>query len=81
VTPPHETTAKSTPAADTALDVFIAEMKMNKTVETVDAWAQREANNIVEKLGKRDQDRMQAAYEEWRNERAARAPAGEKSPI
>ena len=73
VTPPKDksptTLAK---AVNTPLESFIAAMKMNKTVEAVDAWASREANNIMEKLKGREQDQMQAAYGEWRNECAAR---------
>jgi hypothetical protein len=52
--------------ANTVLEAFIAAMKLNKTVEDVDAWAKREANAIMEKLSKRDQDDMQAAYEAHR---------------
>lgn len=59
-------------AIDTPLEAFIAAMKMNKTVEKVDAWAVREANSIAEKLRKPDQNKLQAAYEEWRDELAAR---------
>lgn len=60
--------------ANSQLEVFLAAMKLNKTVEAVDAWAAREANLIVEKLSKPDQNKLQAQYEDWRNECAARVP-------
>lgn len=61
-----------TKTASTILEGFLAAMKTNKTVESVDAWAQREANAIMEKLNKREQSEMQDAYDIWRNECAAR---------
>ena len=74
---PDKPTTTSGKAVNTVLEAFIATMKMNKTLEKVDAWASREANAIMEKLNRRDQDAMQAAYETWRNEIAARDPATE----
>lgn len=59
-------------SANTPLEAFVVAMKMNKTIETVDAWAKREANAIMEKLNRKEQADMQAAYEDWRNECAAR---------
>lgn len=82
VTPPKAAPPKAAPTTfakpvNTHLGAFIAAMKMNKTLETVDAWAAREAKSIVEKLDLKEQDKMQAAYAEWRDECAARdEPAG-----
>ena len=67
--------------ANTVLETFIAGMKMNKTVETVDAWASREANSIMEKLNRREQDDMQDAYGAWRNELAARDDTPQGTPF
>lgn len=80
---PQPASTKTTFAktANTPLEVFIAAMKMNKTVTAVDAWAAREANNIMEKLKGREQDQMQSAYEEWRNECAARVEPQSDTPF
>lgn len=68
--------------ANTVLEAFITAMKLNKTVEHVDAWAAREANAIMEKLSRRDQDDMQAAYASHRKscEPAKAEPEPEDKP-
>jgi hypothetical protein len=74
VTPKTGAKTAFTKTANTPLEAFVAAMKMNKTIEAVDAWASREANAIMEKLDRKGQADMQTAYEDWRNECAAREP-------
>lgn len=72
----HNVTQTAKPASrksgQTVLETFITDMKKHKTIEAVDAWASQQANEIMEKLSRKEQDDMQAAYEDWRNECGAR---------